>query len=205
MRKNRLFAPLLVALAILLLAASAPALTLCIAPCDFGEPVPPGDAIVPPLDLPPLVRPNLIVFAPERGDFEFAIDGDLRVVLTGGALDAEHLTLRSGRTITLESGLLLGATPLDLCAPGCVVPEDTTLSGAPGQISLVFRLNAGNARVLATGQLTVLAGPAPGLVPEPNSALLLGIGGAVLAHRIRRPRREPAPGVRWSRRADSNR
>jgi hypothetical protein len=112
--------------------------------------------------------------------------GDLVLHVPSGILEATAIDLRFGSGLEFEQGVsftIIGST-ISLCTPsswaGCVPFGDGTpdTSADPFHVTVLGPLT-GALELYTAGNMSVTVQPAP--VPEPTTALLLGVGLAVLA------------------------
>jgi hypothetical protein len=166
-------------------AAPAGAVILCSGPCpDFDSPGA-GEIVSPePIELPPLETELGLIIEP-GADLDVQATGNVALVLSSGVLDADLIDLSANGTIDFLPGedLSISSPFQSYCAPDCV-PSDRSA----GTISLRLYLpeEMGELRISALGNITLEAGTAPSLVPEPTAAVLWLAGCALVARHLRR-------------------
>ena len=174
--RGRRFGSLSVAtLLVLCAASSAPALTLCIAPCDFGPPPSSGEVIAAPLPPLSLEPPSIELYAPNPGN-RLVLGSDGRVLLSGGAFQVGGQEPGAGGEITPI------APPADLvlragssrCVGSCTGIGGVVIGNRFGNLLPL----AGNGVTLRDATVRPVAA-----MPEPSAALLFGIGVLVVGAR----------------------
>lgn len=187
--------------AVLVQADGAESLILCaVKSCpsdDFRRPE--GLVLTVPV---PEVMPPRIFLAADRyivpagsTDVSLAIDGDVTILASDGVLQARGMDLRArGDLLRIEPGLRLDAEGiLALCSGDSCQRADDVRRGlvitprlAGAFVVRVLGPIDGQLSVYSGGELRVAADP----IPEPGSAILIGVGLTALASR---PRRSSVP------------
>ena len=171
------------AVVLLLAAGSASALTICISPCGpIVEPTP--TTPVDPLDLPDLSTigiSGLVLTAGDAGG-PYNVAGDLVIHVPSGTLMADAIDLRTAGSIVINPlpSLSVVGVVVSLCTIGCdpFATEIPEFGAAPFRLSILGPLT-GALEVFASGDILITAVP----IPEPSTALLLGLGLLVATRR----------------------
>jgi hypothetical protein len=198
--RTRTSAYLALSLAFVLLATSpADALMICTGTCSSTISLTPSD----PVSIGPISLPNAppgiagLVVPADATDFSLNVsNADVVLHVDGGLLQASDIDLRAGPLIELRSPVVLDApNSVSFCNEsfaGCVpfADPDYELSyTVPALLDIgIFGPLAGALEIFTTASLVVTADPYPYAVPEPGTALLMGLGLAWLCSmRKRRP------------------
>lgn len=169
----------------LLAGSPASALTLCVGPCDTGAP--PGPiTVIAPSDLPVIDADGItgIVLGPDSPGIPIVATGSVIVHVPSGTLEAASIDWRAGGDIDLSEPIFIdvGAGSISLGSnvgnpfggAGPVFDADPFHITVVGPLSGAFELEAG-------GSIIVTQAP----VPEPGTAMLIGVGVALVAMRSR--------------------
>jgi hypothetical protein len=180
MQRVAQFAWIAIAIALLLNAGTASALTICVGACEsITEPLPPI-TVVDPLDLPDFSTTDVSGLVLAGGDAlgPYNVTGDVILHVPSGSLIADVIDLRAGGGILDVQVSLVMADSINFCTIACV-PFETEIPGFaadPFHLVVLGPLT-GALEVFASGNIFVTAEP----IPESSTAFLLAIGFAALA------------------------